>query len=226
MNTQSNLYTVIYAALLVIFVAAALAFTNQVLKDTQKKNEEIDTKIQILRCLNVVATANDVEARYDELVKETFLVNRDGSKAEGDAFKEDVAKAFANGTALPVFVSEIEGQTKYIIALRGSGLWGPLWGYMALNDDKSTIFGTDFSHAGETPGLGAEISFPAFGDQFIGKEVFKNGEFKSVAIVKPGKTAEGQDYVDGISGGTITSQGVHNMLYDSLNKYVEFLKSK
>lgn len=226
MNTQSNLYTVVYAALLVIFVAAALAFTNQALKETQKKNEEIDKKIQILRCVNVQSTAKDVEAKYDELVKETFLVNRDGSKAEGDAFKTDVAKAYANGEALPVYVMEIDGATKYIIAMRGTGLWGPLWGYMALNDDKNTVFGVDFSHAGETPGLGAEISQPPFGRQFIGKEIFKNGEFKSIAIVKPGKTAEGQDYVDGISGGTITSQGVHHMIYDSLNNYVEFLKSK
>lgn len=226
MNTQSNLYTVVYAALLVIFVAAALAFTNQALKETQKKNEEIDKKIQILRCVNVQSTAKDVEAKYDELVKETFLVNRDGSKAEGDAFKTDVAKAYATGEALPVYVTEIDGATKYIIAMRGAGLWGPLWGYMALNEDKNTVFGADFSHAGETPGLGAEISLPPFGRQFVGKEIFKNGEFKSIAIVKPGKTAEGQDYVDGISGGTITSQGVHKMIYDSLNNYVEFLKSK
>lgn len=226
MNTQSNLYTVIYAALLVIFVAAALAFTNQVLKDTQKKNEEIDKKIQILRCVNVVATAKDVEAKYDELVQETFLVNKDGDKVEGDAFKTDVAKAFAGGTALPVFVTKIDGQVKYIVAMRGTGLWGPLWGYLALNDDKNTVFGADFSHAGETPGLGAEITLPHFGRQFVGKEIFKNGEFKSIAIVKPGKTAEGQDYVDGISGGTITSQGVDKMIYNSLNNYVEFLKSK
>ncbi len=226
MNTQSNLYTVVYAALLVILVSTALAFTNQALKETQKKNEEIDKKIQILRCVNVTTSAKDVEAKYDELVKESFLVNRDGTKAEGDAFKEDVAKAYANGTALPVYVAEIDEQVKYIVALRGTGLWGPLWGYLSLNDDKNTIYGTDFSHAGETPGLGAEITLPHFSKQFEGKEIFKNGEFKSIAIVKPGKTADGQDYVDGISGGTITSQGVHKMLFDSLNNYVEFLKSK
>lgn len=226
MNKESNLYTVVYAALLVVFVAAALAFTNQALKQTQKKNEEIDKMIQILRCVNVTTKASDVEAKYNELIKESFLVNRDGSKAEGDAFKEDVAKAYANGTALPVYVANIEGSTKYIIAMRGTGLWGPLWGYMALNDDKNTVYGADFSHAGETPGLGAEISLPPFGRQFVGKEVFKNGVFKSIAIVKPGKTADGQDYVDGISGGTITSQGVDRMLFDSLNNYVEFLKSK
>jgi Na+-transporting NADH:ubiquinone oxidoreductase subunit C len=226
MNKESNLYTVIYAGVLVIVVAAALAFTNQVLKETQKKNEDIDKKIQILRCLNVTANAKEVEAKYDELIKESFLVNKDGSKAEGDAFKEDIAKAFANGTALPVFIAQVDGATKYVFAMRGIGLWGPIWGYLSLNDDKNTVFGTDFSHAGETPGLGAEISTSKFSSEFAGKQIFKGGEFKSIAIVKPGKSVEGQDYVDGISGGTITSQGVNRMLYDSLNNYVEFLKTK
>lgn len=226
MNTQSNQYTVIYAALLVIFVAAALAFTNQALKQTQKANEEVDKMIQILRCVNVTASAKEAKAKYETIVHKSILVNRDGSIAEGDAFKTDVAKAYSNGTALPVFIAEIEGETKYIIALRGTGLWGPLWGYVALNEDKNTIFGADFSHTGETPGLGAEIALPAFGRKFVGKELFKNGAFKSIAIVKPGKSADGQDYVDGISGGTITSQGVHQMLFDSFNNYVEFLKSK
>lgn len=226
MNKESNLYTVLYAAVLVVFVAAALAFTNQALKETQKRNEDIDKMIQILRCVNVKASTSEVEAKYDELIKDSYLVNRDGSKAEGDAFKEDVAKAFSLGSALPVFEANIDGGTKYIIAMRGTGLWGALWGYVALNDDKNTIFGTDFGHASETPGLGAEISLPAFSNQFIGKELFKNNEFKSVAIVKPGKSVDGQDYVDGISGGTITSQGVDQMIYKSLNNYVEFLKSK
>ncbi|MDD2438097.1 MAG: NADH:ubiquinone reductase (Na(+)-transporting) subunit C [Massilibacteroides sp.] len=224
MNKESNLYTVIYAGVLVIVVAAALAFTNQALKETQKKNEDIDKKIQILRCLNVTANTKEVEAKYDELIKESFLVNKDGSKAEGDAFKEDIAKAYANGTALPVFVAKVDGATKYVFAMRGTGLWGPIWGYLSLNDDKNTVFGTDFSNAGETPGLGAEISTSKFSSQFAGKQIFKNGEFKSIAIVKPGKTAEGQDYVDGISGGTITSQGANRMIYDSLNNYVEFIK--
>lgn len=111
--------------------------------------------------------------------------------------------------------------------MQGAGLWGPLWGYLSIDDDKNTVFGSDFSHAGETPGLGAEIVTPAFSDQFKGKKLFNaEGEFKSIAIVKPGKTAEGQDYVDGISGGTITSQGVNKMIFDSMSGYVKFLTSQ
>ena len=112
------------------------------------------------------------------------------------------------------------------MAMNGAGLWGPLWGYISVDSDKNTVFGTDFSHAGETPGLGAEITKTEFSSQFAGKQIFKNGEFKSIAVVKPGKSAAGQDYVDGISGGTITSQGVSNMLFDSLKGYEKFLTSK
>ena len=94
-----------------------------------------------------------------------------------------------------------------------------------LYECKNTIYGAD-SHQGETPGLGAEISKPAFSNEFKGKKIFMSGEFKSVAVVKPGKSVAGQDYVDGISGGTITSKGVDEMLFNSLSGYVKFLTSQ
>ena len=186
----------------------------------QKKNEDNDKRQQILRSINVTVPANEAEAKYNELIKEAFLVDANGQKVEGDAFEGEVANAY------PVFVANVDGQTKYIMALHGTGLWGPLWGYLSVNDDKNTVYGADFSHQGETPGLGAEITKPAFSSQFAGKQIFKDGTFKSIAVVKHGKTAEGQDYVDGISGGTITSQGVSKMLFDSLTGYEKFLTSK
>ena len=220
LDRDSNAYTVIYAAVMVILVAAALAFTSQSLKPLQKQNEDNDKRQQILRSINVNVPANEAEAKYNELIKDAFLINENGEKI-GDA-----KEAFAGEKeGFPVFVANIDGQTKYIMALHGAGLWGPLWGYLSVNDDKNTVFGADFSHQGETPGLGAEITKPAFSQPFAGKQLFKNGEFKSIAIVKPGKTAEGQDYVDGISGGTITSQGVSHMIYDSVKSYEKFLTS-
>lgn len=107
--------------------------------------------------------------------------------------------------------------------MSGAGLWGAIWGYLAVEDDGSTIYGADFGHAGETPGLGAEIAQSAFGNQFVGKEIIKNGNFLSVAVVKPGQTDSRRDYVDGISGGTITSQGVDKMLLNSVGEYENFL---
>ena len=125
-----------------------------------------------------------------------------------------------------MFEAVVGGQKKYILALRGTGLWGPIWGYLALNDDKNTVFGASFGHAGETPGLGAEIANPPFAARFAGKKIFNaEAKFTSIAIVIPGKSVPDRDYVDGISGGTITSRGVDAMLYASLEAYVPFLNN-
>lgn len=219
LDRDSNVYTVVYASVMVVLVAVVLAFTSQSLRTFQQKNEDNDKRQQILRSINVSVQPNEAEAKYSELIKESFLVNENGEKVEGDAFT-------ATPDQHPVFVANIDGKNKYIMALSGAGLWGPLWGYLSVDEDKNTIFGADFSHQGETPGLGAEISKPEFSKEFKGKKLFFNGEFKSVAIVKPGKSVAGQDYVDGISGGTITSQGVDHMLFNSLNGYVKFLTSQ
>jgi len=225
MNKESSVYTVIYASALVIISAVLLAFTSQALSGHQKKNEANDKKQQILRSINVeTASAAETEAKYNELIKESFVVNDRGQKIDGDAFSIEASKMAAQKT-FPVFVANVNGETKYIMTMYGSGLWGPLWGYIALNDDKNSVFGADISHAGETPGLGSEISTPAFCSQFVSKQVFKNNEFKSIAVVKPGKAVQGQDYVDGISGGTITSVAVEKMIEESLSSYVEFLKT-
>lgn len=225
MNRDSNIYTIIYASVMVVLVAVLLAFTSESLRDYQKKNEDNDKRQQILRSIKVSVSGDQTESKYNELIKESFLVNNQGQKVDGDAFTADASKMFAENT-YPVYVANIDGQTKYIMAMYGSGLWGPIWGYISVNDDKNSVFGADLSHQGETPGLGAEIATPAFSSQFVGKQVFKNNEFKSIAIVKPGKTAPGQDYVDGISGGTITSVGVDHMIKNSLEGYVGFLNDK
>lgn len=225
MNRDSNVYTIIYASVMVVLVAVLLAFTSESLRDFQKKNEDNDKRQQILRSIKVSTSGEETETKYNELIKESFLVDNKGQKVKGDAFTTDASKMFAENT-YPVFVANVDGQTKYIMAMSGSGLWGPIWGYISVNDDKNTIFGADLSHQGETPGLGAEIATPAFSSQFPGKQIFKNNEFKSVAIVKPGKTTQGQDYVDGISGGTITSVGVDHMIKNSLEGYVGFLNDK
>lgn len=225
MNRDSNAYTIIYASVMVLLVAIVLAVTSQSLKSFQNENEANDKRQQILSSINVKATPAEAEGEYNKYITDAFLINPQGEKVEGDAFAIDVLKAFRQNV-YPVFVANVNGSTKYIMALYGAGLWGPIWGYIAVDDDKNTIFGADFSHQGETPGLGAEIVNPSFSNQFVGKKLFYDGAFKSVAVVKPGKSVAGQDYVDGISGGTITSQGVDLMLYSSLAGYENFLTSK
>lgn len=115
---------------------------------------------------------------------------------------------------------------KYIIPVYGAGLWGPIWGYVAFDSDGSTIYGAYFAHKGETPGLGAEIEKPKFSDQFRGKTLFHGDRFYPVAVVKNGQKPTGEgDYVDGVSGGTITSKGVGAMLDNCLSPYSAYLQT-
>ncbi len=230
MNTNSNTYTIIYASVMVVVVACALAFVSSALKSTQDKNVELDKMKQILSTLNVGTKDQDAQALYTQYVKHDRVVNAQGETlAETGGFaigmKEELAKPLAE-RQLPLYVCEVDGQVKYVLPMYGQGLWGPIWGYIALDEDKDTVYGTYFSHQGETPGLGAEIALPGFQKPFIGKHIMREGQFVSIAVVKPGKQAEGQDYVDGISGGTITSVAVDHMLKNCIGQYNAFLTNK
>lgn len=229
MNRENNTYTIVYASIMVIIVAVALAFTHQVLNDKQIKNENVDKMQQILRSLHIDAPSTSAEEKYNEIVKQAYLINADGTVVEGSegvdvnapAFRTNIAKD--DGKGLPVFEAEINGSKKFVIPMAGKGLWGPIWGYLSIGEDGNEIYGADFGHAGETPGLGAEIVTLPFRSQFNGKHLFKESRFTSVAVVKPGRSASNSDYVDGISGGTITSEGVGGMLFESVGKYQKFL---
>lgn len=227
MNREGNLYTFIYASVLVIVVAAALSFASTSLKPLQAKNVEIAKKIDILSSVNIASTALDAEELYDKYVKNTFIVNSKGDKLDGSAFdvdmKEELTKSVENRN-LPVYIITLDdGGTKYVLPVRGKGLWGPIWGYVSLNEDKSTIFGATFGHKGETPGLGAEIATQNFQDQFKGKTLVENGEV-SFFVMKGGAPAGKENAVDAVSGGTITSTGLQNMINDCLGAYETFLK--
>lgn len=229
MNRENSGYTIIYASVMVIVVALGLAFTHQVLNERQIANENTDKMQQILRSLNLDVSAAEAQAKYTELIKNAYLINDEGVKVEGTegitpddpAFSTELGDTQAKG--LPVYEAEVDGSTKYIIPMSGTGLWGPIWGYLAIESDGSAIYGAEFGHAGETPGLGAEIVTTPFRNQFREKNLFRNDEFTSVAVVKPGQTNSRRDYVDGISGGTITSKGVDNMLLNSVGRYKNFL---
>lgn len=231
MNRQSNAYTVIYATVMVVVVAAVLAFTALSLKPQQEKNVAVDKKVQILKSVNIAADAKNADELYSKYITESFVVNDKGEVLSGmDAFTVNIEEEFKKADDqrdMPVYVANIDGATKYILPVRGAGLWGPIWGYVSLENDKNTVFGAFFSHKGETPGLGAEIEKDFFTNQFKGKHLFKDGEFKSVAVEKVGQVAlDGADQVDAISGGTITSKGVDAMLKSSLKPYSAFLTNK
>ena len=222
MNTNSNSYTIIYASVMVIIVAFLLAFVSSSLKETQNKNVELDTKKQILAALNV-KEVKDAEAEYNKYVKSDMLVNEDGSLTEYTGkFVTAFEKEAKENNHLHVFVAEVDGETKYVFPVYGAGLWGAIWGYVALNGDKDTVYGVYFSHASETPGLGAEIAGAHFQGEFREKKTLENGEI-ALGVVKNGKVEKPDYQVDGISGGTITSVGVDAMLKNCLGSYKSFL---
>ncbi len=231
MNKQGNTYTFLYAAVMVILVAALLAFLSESLKPVQSKNIEIAKKIDILRSINIDSTPSDAETLYVKYITNTYVMDANGNKVDGvDAFSLDLAKEIKKAEAdrrYPLYECTTDQGLKYIIPLRGKGLWGPIWGYISLNDDKNTVYGATFNHQDETPGLGAEINTPAFQSHFKGKTIFdKNGEFIAIKVEKAGQGGKyPNSEVDAISGGTITSKGLEHMLYDNMKGYQKFFKN-
>ena len=225
MNTNSNSYTIIYASVMVIIVAFLLAFVSSSLKSTQDKNVQLDTKKQILAALNI-KNVEDADAEYQKYVKGDMLMNVDGTLTENTGeFATNYEKEAKEQQRLHVFVCEVDGQTKYVVPVHGAGLWAAIWGYVALNEDKDTVYGTFFDHQGETPALGAEITTPEFNKEFRNKQIFSGNQLVGILVVKDGN-ASGANEVDAISGGTITSKGVETMMKNYLTYYEPFLKQK
>lgn len=232
MNKQSNTYTIIYAVVLVLIVGVVLSVVYQALRPQQEENIANDKKRQILAAALITPSEGEtISELYEQHIKASFIVNSKGGKIDDgiDPFSVKVdqeVKKPADDRLLPVYECSTDAGTKYIVPVYGAGLWGPIWGYIALDSNGETIYGAYFAHQGETPGLGAEIEKPAFSTQFEGKDIFNsNGDFQSVKVVKNGQEPSEGAYVHAISGGTITSQGVQKMLQNSLEPYTAYFKS-
>jgi len=233
MNKNSNSYQILYAAVMVLLVGSVLALIYMALKPKQDENIANDTRKQILSALHIAAPdESQVKETYEKYIIQDLLVDAQGNivdSTENVAFdvqmKSNVKLPDAE-RKLPVMKCKMDdGSTKYVLPVYGAGLWGPIWGYIAMNDDGNTIYGANFSHEGETPGLGARIADNDFQDAFQGKHLFKDGEFKNVVVLKKGQTAtNGAEQVDALTGATITSRGVSDMLADCLARYEGFLK--
>ena len=230
MNKNGNSYTFIYASVMVVVVAALLSAAAISLKPKQVKNAEIEKKQNILASVHIEATATDAESLYEQNIQKAYVVNAAGEEVPGDAFSVDLKKERSKPLEqriLPVFECQTPEGLKYILPLRGTGLWGPIWGYLALNEDLNTIYGVNFDHQGETPGLGAEINTPAFQEPFRGKTIFDAaGKLVAIIVAKSNETAPAEHKVDAISGGTITSKGLQQMLLDDLTSYEKFITRK
>jgi Na+-transporting NADH:ubiquinone oxidoreductase subunit C len=251
LNTNSNIYTIFYTTLLVVIVAGVLAFASTALKPKQQENIALEKMQSLLRTARIGEDASaqenkseHIKALYSKHMTNDFVLNHEGKVIEGEAFEIDLkaqyniikqiaaaktpeaAQALREQLQLPVFVCMIGEKVLNIFPCYGAGLWGPVWGYIAVEDDFETIYGAVFDHKGETPGLGAEIAHPSFYNRFVGKKLSKEGVFKSISIVKGGGQADNPNGVDAISGGTITSQSLEQAIAMWLNEYQPYFNIK
>lgn len=245
MNTNGNAYTVIYTTIVVALVAAILAFVAMTLKPKQDANIKAETISQMLTAAQFYtkdecsAMGNDkVLEAYSQNIKEAYTINlkgekvrdlntevksielQDGLKAQNKNIKDgsDVAD-------LPVYVFNKDGKSVTVVPVYGAGLWGPIWGYIALDEDLQTIVGAYFDHDSETPGLGAKIKDdPSFRAEFIGKKVNVASD-PVFSVVKVGTSADENSSVDAITGATMTSKGLGEAIAFWLKAYAPFLSS-
>ncbi len=241
----SNAYIFRYATIMVILVAAILSAAAMLLQPFQERNIKIDKMQGILASANIDASPENAIQKYKEYIISEVAINNDGEIVseykEGEMIKGEIRpfelkmkeelynQSQGKPFQLPLYIALIDDDSVYIVPLYGKGLWGPVWGDIALSDDFNEVIGVYFDHKSETPGLGAEINTMAFQEQFYGKKIFNNlGHFESIKVVKGGIGRLPEKIrihgVDAISGGTITSNGVSDMLNDCLKLYVPFVK--
>lgn len=231
LDTNSDIYAIIYSAVVVVIVAFLLAGVSSVLKPRQDANIELDKKKQILASLNERELA-DVAATYDELIVADPIINAAGEVVANEGGFE-VKNDDVNEGNLPLYIANINGAKKYIIPMTGNGLWGGIWGYIALNDDCNTIYGVYFSHASETPGLGAEIAADKFQNGFtkdkdgnpVVKKVYDEEGNVALSVEKGKGKASAEYHIDAVSGATLTCNGVDDMFKRKLAPYYNYLNN-
>jgi Na+-transporting NADH:ubiquinone oxidoreductase subunit C len=234
LDKNSNGFTFGFAIAMVVVVGALLSVASMGLKPAQVENIRREKMQNILSAIQVTASAEDAQNQYDRFVSEEIVLDNSGQQKEGlKAFDIDIQKQYKEFKAgirkdsdldFPLFKCEKDGNTYFVVPLIGTGLWGPVWGYVALESDLNTIYGATFDHKTETPGLGAEIKEKIFQAQFTGDQVYRDGEV-GLSVLKGGGGSADNYGVDGITGGTITSRGVDEMLKRTLAVYKPYFDS-
>lgn len=229
-NKNSNGYTFTFAILMVVVVGTLLAVASQGLKSRQDKNTSDKKMINILSAIKVEATRENAQEMFDTYVVESKIIS--GKDISAAAFDVDIQKEFRDKNLklsdrnYPLYICEKNSSRYYVIPVVGTGLWGPIWGFVALESDYKTIYGATFDHKGETPGLGAEIKQGFYSDQYAGEMIADtSGTFLPIVVVKDGSGKGMNSKVDGITGGTITSKGVEEMTTRTLAVYVNYFNA-
>ena len=213
-NTNSNVYIIIYSVVMVVVVAVLLTLAAVGLKDRQDANILNEKKTQIVKALG------EGTKEYKDVVAESVLLDANGSVVESVEEKVFAALQDVKGSReagkFPLFKAK-DGSV--VVPLYGKGLWGPIWGYIALDKDMNTVKGIVLDHQGETPGLGAEIATDKHQAMYKGKSIFQGEDLVGVTLKKGGAGKDNLHEVDAITGGTKTSDGVSAMIKDCLESY-------
>ena len=236
---ESNKKIISFVLIMCFIVAGVLVFIKMFTDPMAKRNEAIFNKRAVLKAVEkklgdkLVANLSDDEVlQIFDTKMEQKIVKTDGQVVEsGELRAEDIdmaqeKKKVETDRQLPLFIFDGEDGKNYILAVRGNGLWDEIWGYIALESDLNTIAGATFDHKGETPGLGAEIKDnPNFAEHFIGKKIYDNsGKYVSVRVQKGGADPDDLYAVDGISGATVTADGVSTMLRRGIEYYDKYFE--
>ncbi len=240
-DKDGNGFTFVFATVMVVIVATLLALASISLKPFQQKNVSEEKMQNILKTISVDCSREEAPGIFAEYVKKRVVLDYTSkiiSENEGAIDKMDKTDAFnintkkeykgldENERNYPLYICEKDGKTYYVIPVVGSGLWGPIWGYIALESDLNTVYGASFAHDKETPGLGAEINTAEFQAQFPGEQLFdENGNFVSIKVIKGGARPEDLHGVDAITGGTITSNGVTKMIERTFKVYETYFNT-
>ena len=248
-NTDSNVYTVIFAIAMVVVVGSLLAFTASYLKPTITQNMKTEKQQNILFAMGVnqatvsgdesdansFVSADIAQAEFDKYITKQYYIEGTTATEDDQAYlidikkESDKAKSGNYTRRLPLFVGENDGKKFYIVPIRGVGLWDAIWAYIALEEDLETVKGAYFDHKAETPGLGANITEGYFRDDFQGESLFTNGEFKGITVAKgnndPTNNDKTDNEVDAIAGATITGDGVTAMIKKDLAMYLPYFNT-
>ena len=224
-NTDKNLYTVVFAAIMVVIVGAALAFVSSSLSGNIERNRKFEKQQNILYAMGVnnnvdegsvnFIPSNEVAAQFKKYIKEQIVIEGDKITKDSTAYLIDIKQQQSlakegKTEKLPLFIGEKDGKKFYIIPLYGKGLWDAIWGFISL-DAQMKVEGVYFDHKGETPGLGANLNQRYFMDDFAGETILKGTEFEGITVYKgnndPLNERKEDNRVDALAGATITSNG-------------------
>lgn len=226
-----------YIIIIVVIVSVLLSGAALLLQPYQQDNINNEKKMMILKAAGIKDATTD---SFDNYCSKMIVIDPQGNVTDEATSDYTKCKAFkinlkdelynkANGKdfSLPMFIINDNGRQVNVVPLQGAGLWGPIWGYLGLSSDYQTVVGAVFDHKSETPGLGAEITTEKFQRQFPGKVIFQNGQFVSINVQKGGIAVLPENVqrhsVDAISGGTITSHGVNDMIKNVLGSYLPYI---